>query len=124
MTIHIYHDWSGKWQLHCIVIVNVRFNTHTRSNICEYLLLRVLDPNKRFLCIYRTLSTYAYSIQTIWLYIYIRFQRLLKTTVTNLTYAYFHLSTRLVYTNIHHHMYLHYQTYFYRDRFIWENMLP
>ena len=33
----------------------------------------------------------------------IRFQ-----TPLNLTYAYFNLSTRLVYTNIHHHMYLHY----------------
>ena len=29
-------------------------------------------------------------------------------TPLNLTYAYFNLSTRLVYTNIHHHMYLHY----------------
>ena len=33
----------------------------------------------------------------------IRFQ-----TPLNLTYAYFNLSTRLIYTNIHHHMYLHY----------------
>ena len=64
MTIHIYHDWSSKWQLRCIVIVNVRFNTRTRSNICEYLLLRVLNPNKTAVRL-----VYAYSIQTKWLYI-------------------------------------------------------
>ena len=36
-------------------IVNMRFNMHAPSNICEYLLLCVLDPNKtavRFLYVF------------------------------------------------------------------------
>ena len=37
---------SGKWQLRSIVIVNMRFNMRTQSNICENMLLYVLDPNK------------------------------------------------------------------------------
>ena len=65
--------WSGKWYLRFIVIVNMRLNLRTQSNICEYLLRCVLDLNK-------TAVRFLYVFDLNEMPVHIRFQTPIKTS--------------------------------------------